>query len=279
MTTTLIPAERFTIEELTEAYNQTRVDYMIPMPMNAARLREYVHNYHIDLEQSLVAVQNGTIFGLGMLGVRDNRSWITRLGLVANQRGKGIGELVMRGLISNSDDLGLETNLLEVIRGNVPAHTLFKKLGFKDVRELLILRRPPGNLPEPTAPAVELDVDACIALLGDRRVHQAWTNQTESLIRVGKVKGFQVEVPGAGSGWIVFQPTLFNLSRLMFGTYGEDRMTVIRVLLAHLHNTYPNQDTYTENIPADDPHLPAFEEIGYIEAFRRVEMLRRAGLN
>lgn len=145
MPITLIPADRFTIEELTEAYNQTRVDYMVPMPMNAAKLRDYVHNYHIDLEQSLVAVEDDTILGLGMLGVRDNRSWITRLGLVANQRGKGIGELVMRGLLSNSDDCGIEKNILEVIKGNMPAHQLFRKLGFKDLRELLILRRPPGG--------------------------------------------------------------------------------------------------------------------------------------
>jgi hypothetical protein len=34
----LIPASRFNYDELTAIYNQTRVDYMIPMPMNAARL-------------------------------------------------------------------------------------------------------------------------------------------------------------------------------------------------------------------------------------------------
>jgi len=279
MPATLIPAASFTIEELTEAYNQSRVDYMVPMPMNAARLKDYIHNYHIDLEQSLVAVEDGTVFGLGMLGVRDNRSWITRLGLVTNQRGKGIGELVMRGLLSNSDALGIPTNMLEVIKGNVPAHHLFKKLGFKDLRELLILRRPPGDIPAPAASVAELDVDTCIAHLAERQEHQAWTNQTESLIQVGKIKGFQIEVPGAGSGWMVFQPTMFNLSRLMFGTSGVDRVRVMQVLLSYLHASYPNLDTYTENIPADDLHLPAFEEFGYIETFRRVEMLRYPELN
>lgn len=31
----LIPTSQFTIEQLTAIYNQTRVDYLVPMPMNA----------------------------------------------------------------------------------------------------------------------------------------------------------------------------------------------------------------------------------------------------
>ena len=130
MTIELIPATTYTIQELTEAYNQTRVDYMVPMPMNAARLREYINIYDVDLKSSLVALDNGNIIGLGMLAVRDNRSWITRLGLVANQRGKGTGRILMTGLLKNSDALGIEKNQLEVIVGNEPAHALFKKLVF-----------------------------------------------------------------------------------------------------------------------------------------------------
>ena len=42
MSVEIIPADRYTIEELTDLYNQTRVDYLVPMPMNADRLGEYV---------------------------------------------------------------------------------------------------------------------------------------------------------------------------------------------------------------------------------------------
>ena len=75
----LLPASAFTYEELTEAYNHTRVDYIVPMPMNAARLREYVITYDIDLEASVVAVDGTEILGLSMLGLRAGRAWITRL--------------------------------------------------------------------------------------------------------------------------------------------------------------------------------------------------------
>ena len=274
MTSTLIAADQFSVEELTEAYNHTRVDYMVPMPMNAARLQEYVHVYDVDMSQSLVAVEENRIIGLGMLARRENRSWITRLGLVANQRGRGTGELLMRGLLANSDQLGIEKNKLEVIKGNKPAHQLFRKLDFQDLRELLILRRPPGNSLEPIPNVVELDKVTCLKYLNQRQEEQAWTNQTESIYQVDAIKGFSVELPDGCSGWLVYQPTMFNLSRLMFSTSGCDDVRVMKALLTHLHHLHPNTDTYTENIPADDPHLPAFEALGYIETFRRVEMVR-----
>ena len=52
----IVPASHYTFEQLTEAYNQTRVDYLVPMPMNVARLREYAHAYDVDLDGSCVAV-------------------------------------------------------------------------------------------------------------------------------------------------------------------------------------------------------------------------------
>ena len=55
MTVEIIPASQFTIQELTDLYNKTRVDYVVPMPMNADRLNEYVHDFDVDLRQSCVA--------------------------------------------------------------------------------------------------------------------------------------------------------------------------------------------------------------------------------
>ena len=40
MSIEIIPADRFTVQELVDLYNQTRVDYLVPMPMNAERLAE-----------------------------------------------------------------------------------------------------------------------------------------------------------------------------------------------------------------------------------------------
>jgi hypothetical protein len=35
---------------------------------------------------------------------------------------------------------------------------------------------------------------------------------------------------------------------------------------------HPAQDTNTENIACNDPHVPALWDLGYLESFRRIEM-------
>lgn len=140
----LIPASRFSLDELTAIYNQTRVDYMIPMPMNAARLAEYVRIYDVDLNHSLVATTHtGQMLGVAMLGVRKNRVWLTRLGVLPNTRRGGIGSALVGGLIEDAAKLGLDFVMLEVIKNNTPAHQLFLKYGFREIGELLVLRRSP----------------------------------------------------------------------------------------------------------------------------------------
>lgn len=276
MSINLIPASNYTIEELTAVYNDTRMDYIVPMPMNTAKMHEYIHLYDVNLDESIVAYEKDKLMGLGMLGIRDacNCSWITRLGLVATSRGKGIGSKLMEGMLSNTDSLGIKHNVLEVIIGNDPAHGLFKKFGFEDERELLILRRAPSPVDEPTTTTREMGRGEAIYYLKRREGFQAWTNQTESLARAKGVTGFNIETPDGGFGWLIFQRTLFNLSRLMFETSGGDPVEIMLELLRHLHHTYPNVDTYTENIPTKSRYLPAFTQMGYIEAFRRIEMHR-----
>lgn len=85
-------ASEFTFEELTHAYNQTRIDYIVPMPMNVRRLQEYVHNYDVDMDRSVVAMSDGHILGISMLGVRPGRCWSTRLGVLPVKRRRGTGE-------------------------------------------------------------------------------------------------------------------------------------------------------------------------------------------
>jgi ribosomal protein S18 acetylase RimI-like enzyme len=102
----LIPAKRFNIDELTAIYNQTRVDYMIPMPMNAARLAEYVFTYDVDLEHSLVAMQGDDLRGVAMLGVRKDRAWLTRLGVIPSTRRGGVGEALTAGIMEQAENLG-----------------------------------------------------------------------------------------------------------------------------------------------------------------------------
>ncbi len=270
----LVPASQFTFQELTNAYNQTRVDYIVPMPMNAARLREYVHNYDVDMDASAVAVAGDQILGIVMLGIRLGRTWITRLGVLPVKRRCGAGQLLMEHLIEQSCRLKVDYVILEVIKGNTPAYSLFRKLGFRDVRELLVLRRPPGP---PTVDVNSyavwaLDYHQAVALLHQRKSVPSWLDETPSLENAGNLGALRVELETGERGWLVYQNTVFQLGRLVLQTEAGDPHQVGLALIHALHTRYPAQDTHTENLPTNDPHWPALQKAGYLESFSRIEM-------
>jgi len=270
----LVPTDRFNFEELVAVYNQGRVDYIVPMPMNAARLREYVHNYDVDLERSAVAMKGNQPLGLSMLGVRPDRTWVTRLGVDPTKRRHGVGRLLMGHMVAQSRLLGVSHIVLEVIKNNVPAHRLFRKFGFQEVRELLIVRRPPG----PPAGEVGdyttqvLDCRQAVELLHQRKSIPSWLDERESLENAGGLEALRLESEAGDRGWLVYQKTTFQLSRLVLQTEAGDPRRVALMLLHALHTQYPTVDTKSENLPPDDPHWPAMQEMGYLESFRRIEM-------
>lgn len=274
----LVPASQFTIEQLVQAYNQSRVDYVVPMPMNVARLADYIQTYDVQLDHSFVAMDGPRMAGIAMLGVRAGRTWITRLGVLPDGRRRGVGSALMTALLESTQRLGIDYTMLEVIKHNDPARQLFERCGFVPTRELLVIRRPPGALQPPSdSTATWLDRATVLDHLAAHQELQAWTNQTESMRNADQIMGLQVHLGDGSHGWLVFQRQRLILARLMLFTTVGEPVAVGSALLAHLYQAYPELDTQTENIAVSDPHLPALWEAGYIESFRRIEMERRFG--
>jgi len=275
----LIPASAFSYEELTDAYNHTRVDYLVPMPMNVKKLREYVETYDVDMDASAVAVDGYEVFGLGMLGMREGRAWITRLGVIQRNRRRGAGQTIVTHLIEQARQKSAKYVVIEIIKNNTPAQNLFIKNGFKETRELLVLRRPPrtsvGYVPQ--AEIESLGYSDAVQLLDRRIAKPSWLDEKESLINAGNLEAIYATLPDGSEGWLVYQNTIFQLGRLVLQTEKGNPQKVAQALLHHLHTTYPAQDTKTENLLANDPHWPTFKEMGYIVMFDRIEMVLSLG--
>jgi ribosomal protein S18 acetylase RimI-like enzyme len=274
-----LPASRFSWDELVNAYNQTRIDYIVPMPMNVSRLREYVRDYDVDLTRSVVAVEANQILGLAMLGARPGRAWVTRLGVLPGRRQRGIGQLLMDQLLAQAQRLKASCVMLEVIKGNEPAYQLFRKLGFQDTRELLVLRRPPGpptwrnGSSGPRGYAVEIvDSQQAVELVGRCCSQPSWLNEAPSLANAGHIAGLRVELADGGRGWLVYHHTVFQLTHLVLQAEAGDPQAVGQALLHALYTRHPAHDTIAENVAVDDPLLLALQELHYLEAFRRIEM-------
>jgi ribosomal protein S18 acetylase RimI-like enzyme len=267
------PAHSYTFDQLALIYNQARVDYIVPMPMNGKRMSEYVRYYDIDLSASFVSL-NGDHqeTGVAMLGIRGDRSWVTRLGVIPERRGHKIGQYLMDNLLEESMRRKIRRVQLEVISGNKPAYSLFRKLGFEEVRELLVIRRPPGLPSGEAPPAVVTEMmDVQIpGYLARRTGSFSWLDENASLLNAGNLKGYHVELPDGDTGWVIFQRTPFQITHLV--TSPGISVEALRAALYHVHHEFAMQDTKIENLAADSPIWQGFQSIGYFEVFRRVEM-------
>jgi ribosomal protein S18 acetylase RimI-like enzyme len=279
----LVEATKFSLQELADAYNETRIDYIVPMPMTVDRLRNYIKVYDVDLACSCAAVRDGEILGIGMLGVRENRGWVTRLGVLPSGRRQGVGRLIMGFLLDAAHGRSLPEVWLEVIEGNNPAHELFHSLAFRETRELLVARRPPAFREIAPGEVVErpqvrdmrtLGHDDTLDLLKNRNDEPNWLNQTESLRNVDELSALAVDTENGGHGWVTYKTSLLRLTRLVVNVDAGDPPGVTTAVLQTLHELYPTQDAIAENIPEKDPKWPGFAQAGYFEAFRRIEMVK-----
>jgi hypothetical protein len=94
------------------------------------------------------------------------------------------------------------------------------------------------------------------------------------LINADEISGLYLTLADGSRGWLVYQRQKFTLTRFIYKTESGDPVKMAYAFLSHLHHQYPRLDTQLENIQVNDPHLPAFTQMGYVESFRRIEMWR-----
>lgn len=270
------PASDYTDDELAQIYSGARVDYIVPMPMNGKRMRQYINAYDVDLDQSVVAINpdDNEPCGVCMLGVRGDRTWITRLGIIPERRRRRSGQFLMDEMIKNSQALGARQIQLEVIVGNEPAHRLFTKLGFEETRRLHIIRRAPKALNAADMPPVTiqpLSDERAFELLGSREPGAAWTEETASLRNIGGIDGLSVTLPSGEIGWVIYKRSVLQLAHFVLQPDVSPEM--MHALVTAVHHTHPLLDTKIENIPDQHPTWAAFEALDYHIAFSRIEMV------
>jgi ribosomal protein S18 acetylase RimI-like enzyme len=293
----ILPASEFSLDDLTAAYNQTRTDYLIPMPMNPARMQEYIALYDINLRESCVAISNKSIVGLGMLGLRPGEGWVTRLGVLPDGRRQGVGGTILQALLDHATNLEAPIVWLEVIKGNNPAHELFLKCGFQPVRELIVARRAPKTMRSMSSVLAArkihyLQHEEVIELHCNRPGRANWLNSVASMRNVRRLaasviddksdpgplhesahlSGLWVEFQNGSEGWVTYRATALQLKRIWVEVVRGDAANVTAGLLEIMHLMHGAQDAIVENI-AEDDQWAGFMQAGYFEVFRRIEMV------
>jgi len=261
----------------TDAFNLAYSDYFTPIMMSVPAFHALIARDNIDLTASVVALDNETIVGTGLLGIRDQRGWIGGMGVIPERRRQGIGRHMMHYLLDRARERQLDTVQLEVIEANHGAHALYREIGFEDMRFLLILTRDPNVLPDIPAPypVEERPVDSLFAYYDSfHEVENCWQRGLQSLKGLAHhIQGWVVlengDVAGYASGWA----NEFEVRLADFATRPDsEQILVAQSLLAYLHHNAPDAHGASYNIADDDPVLPAYEALGYTTSFRQIEM-------
>lgn len=143
------------VEALREGFNRGFADYRYNMHMEAAAMHKYLRRSSISPEDCavLVAEENGRAQGVGaaLLAVRGKDSWCGGLSVAPPYRGQGWGRRLMEHIKSRAEARGVRRIVLEVLVSNDHARSVYRQVGFKDLRELLLWERDPrqGPLPLP----------------------------------------------------------------------------------------------------------------------------------
>jgi hypothetical protein len=183
-------------------------------------------------------------------------------------------------MLENATALGLKEAHLEVIKNNEPAYNLFLKKGFVETATYLVMRHAPRPLTIPMQGEITwLNFNEALEKLETYPQHLTWINAFASMRNSPNTEGLHIRLANGGSGWLVYRNTKFtlrsSLSHLIMHTEQGDAQEIGIQLLSHLHSHYPHHDTYAENIHENDPHLAAFQALGYFTNFSRIEMRRQ----
>lgn len=272
----LLPASQFSVEALTGIYNAARADYLVPMLTDANSLRKYIQVYDVDLDASVVILDSkGQSAGLNMLGVRGDRGWITRLGIIQARRQGGMGMYMMQALIDEARQRHLRLIQLEVIEGNDTAHRLFMRCGFQEIRRLMVIQRLPQVLDDEMPSDLDvsaLSQDDIWSCLREERADDSWINENKSLANIGELEGLKVILPSGESGWVIFEAEADKISHVVLQTqpYGHEAVTAL--LLHQLAYMYSDREIVIENLPIIGISERTLQQFNYTVQFRRIEM-------
>lgn len=132
----LEPASGRSQAELAALFTAGYEGYFMPVSIDEETFSFMAATWDYDLTGSMIARDDPADVGLCMLGVRGEDGWIGGVGVVAERRGEGIGEQLMRAVQDEARARGVQRLSLEVLTQNEPALKLYEKLGYRHVREL-----------------------------------------------------------------------------------------------------------------------------------------------
>ncbi|ORY00827.1 acyl-CoA N-acyltransferase [Basidiobolus meristosporus CBS 931.73] len=134
---TFVNTSEYSLKELVEVNNRAWKGYFRDMTIDVAGLSGLVKGYDVDLARGVVMLNEAKLpIGLTNLGVRGKEGWVAGFAIDPDYRKKGLGQLLMKELISQANALEIATLHLECMLENTSAYKLYTHIGFLPCRKL-----------------------------------------------------------------------------------------------------------------------------------------------
>jgi len=131
---------RYLYDTFIEAFS----DYVFPFALTETQFKNHINLNAVDLCRTVGYFEAGRLLGFSLngFGPWNGRSTVydAGTGVIPSARRKGISEAMFDFMLPIFASQGVEQCLLEVITTNMPAVTLYDKLGFRPARELMLLQ-------------------------------------------------------------------------------------------------------------------------------------------
>jgi GNAT superfamily N-acetyltransferase len=253
----------FSLAELASVFTASYEGYFIPIVVDETQLGSMVEVFDLDLNKSLVAVENERLIGLANLGLRGERTWLGGVGVVPDRRGSGIGESLTRLLLDEARRAGAREMVLEVIVENAPAIALYEKLGFTRTRELEVLSLAAAT---ERSEAHETDLEEGLRVIAaTRSSSEPWQRADETIAHLARRRPAPRAVIVEGAAAVFSQD--------------GDRVSLLQAAgdaagLGALVTSLRSRGTVSAlNFPAGGPVATALREAGATVRLRQYEMV------
>lgn len=277
----LKPADSVLRKDLVSALNQAYEGYFVPIVLTLYSFDELVQRESIVLNSSVVALDGDQVVGMGLLGVRGERGWVGGMGVIPSHRRRGISRKVLDALLRSAKKLKLKTVQLEVITDNIPAYELYKDMGFKTTRTLMVVGRDArGNVPDP--PMTFMDnvrvkpvplAEILPSLKNIEPVPVPWQRETLVIERSGAFFKALIAIQEPGDvvlGVCIYAEHGDNIDLIRLASASVDAG---QMLATHLVTKYPLSYISYLNVADNDPLLPVLEATGFRVGLKQYEMI------
>jgi len=273
----LLPADHVDVGLRAGLINAAYADYYVPMYLTSDSMRSVDDLYDVDLARSVVAYDRSEPVGMALLSRRDDRGWISGVGVLPAWRRRGIGRLMIGAVLEGIRETGVRQVALEVIAQNSSARALYAELGFVERRELLCWRRAADAdaLPIPEERLAEASPDELLAHFADWHDQPpCWQGEAATLGKMAdRVRGYRLELAGAAAAYCLISERSEALMLMDVGINPQfGAVMAARTLLQALAGLYRGRALALNNVPVDSDLNRALAALHFLVGVRQFEM-------